>query len=154
VAAVSGAWIGVDFDGTLAYHREGAHVVSCGEPILAMVARVRAWIAEGLTVRIVTARVGMTVPQIERDRQIEIIHRWCRMHLGTELAVVASKDYGMIALWDDRAVQVVRNTGQTVDDATAAQIVHWAYNRDYDPTDSNAYDDLLSAIQRGDWKNA
>jgi hypothetical protein len=31
-------------------------------------------------------------------------------------------------------------------------IAEWARARDYDPTDANAYDDLVTAIERGDWR--
>lgn len=34
---------------------------------------------------------------------------------------------------------------------TTAKIVQWAYHRSYDPSDTNAYDDLLTAIQKGAW---
>ena len=36
--------------------------------------------------------------------------------LGVTLAVTCVKDYGMVELWDDRAVQVVMNTGRRVSD--------------------------------------
>lgn len=55
----------------------------------------------------------------------------------------------------EESVRVARYYAQALDpsgDATALKIVAWAYSRSYDPTDSNAYDDLLTAIQRGDWK--
>lgn len=115
-------WRGVDFDGTLAKHQEGADVEHVGEPVPAMVERVKRWLSLGQEVRIVTARVGMTRPQPERERQISMIHAWCREHIGVELPVVCSKDYGMIELWDDRAIQVERNTGRTIEEATAQAI--------------------------------
>ena len=55
----------------------------------------------------------------------------------------------------EESLRVARYYAQALDpsgDATALKIVAWAYSRSYDPTDSNAYDDLLTAIQRGDWK--
>lgn len=40
------------------------------------------------------------------------IERWCLEHIGIVLPVTNVKDYGMIELWDDRAVQVIPNTGE------------------------------------------
>ena len=106
-------WIGVDLDGTLAeYHgwRGPEHI---GAPIPAMVERVMAWLAEGREVRIFTARVaggdGRDVGEVDLA-----IKRWCQEHIGAVLPVTNVKDYGMIELWDDRCVQVVPNTGQTI----------------------------------------
>lgn len=97
-------WIGVDFDGTLAVH-------DTGEPIPAMVERVKRWVAEGQEVRIVTARVNQPVLKGQNPIQRQYVERWCRRYLGVTLKVTASKDPYMIELWDDRAVHVVRDTG-------------------------------------------
>lgn len=99
-------WIGVDLDGTLA-HYEGWNGGDIGKPIPAMVARVKAWLAAGISVRIVTARVS--VPLVGTHAAIEA---WCVEHIGVALPVTCSKDYAMIELWDDRAVQVIPNTGE------------------------------------------
>jgi hypothetical protein len=91
-----------------------------------MAARVSAWLDEGQDVRIFTARVdGGTValsmgnPAGSDFRDIEyvtkIIQDWTEKHFGVRLPVTNTKDYGMIELWDDRAVQVVPNTGERVD---------------------------------------
>lgn len=104
-----GAWVGVDLDGTLAHYdgyRGEGHI---GEPIAPMVANVKAWLAAGVEVRIVTARVADSNTETWTTRTA--IARWCKEHLGRILIVTASKDYGMVRLWDDRAVQVVKNTG-------------------------------------------
>lgn len=76
-----------------------------------MVARVKAWIAEGVAVKIFTARVAFDDDGSVR-KQIE---DWCIAHIGTVLPVTNCKDYGMIELWDDRCVQVVPNTGKRAD---------------------------------------
>ena len=101
-------WIGVDLDGTLAKY-DGWNGGSIGEPIPAMLSRVKKWLKEGREVKIFTARAF-------RDDfgQIQLIKRWCKLHIGQELEVTATKDFGMIELWDDRCVQVVPNTGLTV----------------------------------------
>ena len=100
-------WIGVDLDGTLAVYDDWRGVEHIGEPIAPMVERVKAWIAEGVDVRIFTARVYGE----GRAHAISPIERWCIEHIGCELPVTCTKDYGMVELWDDRAVQVIPNTG-------------------------------------------
>lgn len=117
-------WIGVDLDGTLAQYGGWQGPDHIGEPIAPMVARVKEWLAAGREVRIFTARVGasgdfvsesqMTDCQRFAEQQRELIQSWCERHLGQRLAVTATKDYGMVELWDDRAVQVIPNTGMTV----------------------------------------
>lgn len=106
-------WIGVDLDGTLATHTvdqwtdEGA--LPIGEPVPAMVARVERWLAQGLDVRIVTARVAKGFdPEGENWRAI---CKWIKEELGVYLPITAEKDPDMIELWDDRVVPVERNTG-------------------------------------------
>lgn len=105
-------WIGVDFDGTIAeYHGwEGEFVF--GEPIWTMVARVKYWIQQGYQVKIFTARISD--PE-SREHMIFSIQEWLTKKAGLpKLEVTNEKDYGMLELWDDRAVQVEMNTGQPV----------------------------------------
>ena len=106
-------WIGVDLDGTLAHYDEWDGVDHIGAPIAPMVKRVKAWLEQGIEVRIFTARVGGTPEQAATARPH--IERWCREHLGEVLPVTATKDFGMYELWDDRVVQVERNTGRRMD---------------------------------------
>lgn len=85
-----------------------------GPPVEAMVARVKRWVAEGLEVRILTARACRYNQSLEeRAFQISRIESWCMEHLGFILPVTAEKDYNMLELWDDRAVQVEPDTGMT-----------------------------------------
>lgn len=105
-----GPWIGVDFDGTLAtYENWLAQGRTGGEPIPAMVERIKRWWADGYEVRIMTARVASVAP--DRDQNRAIIEAWCERHLGAKVPVTAEKDYAMVALWDDRAIGVRPNTG-------------------------------------------
>ncbi len=104
-------WIGVDLDGTLAeYHGFGDG--SIGKPIPKMVKRVKQWLKDGRDVRIFTARVAVPHAALVERRKIQA---WCQKHLGQELEITNKKDYGMVELWDDRAVQVRINTGEPVD---------------------------------------
>ena len=107
-------WIGVDLDGTLAEYHEWHGIEHVGPPIAPMVARVKRWLAEGREVRIFTARVSEPGERQKR-RVIAVVQRWCEEHIGQALPVTNVKDYGMVELWDDRAVQVEVNTGRRMD---------------------------------------
>jgi hypothetical protein len=111
-------WIGVDLDGTLAHYDGWKGPDHIGEPIPAMLERVKNWIAEGKEVRIFTARVysdGSTKRRMEVAWVRTAIEQWCAKHIGVVLLVTNEKDFGMIELWDDRAVQVQLNTGLRMD---------------------------------------
>jgi len=109
-------WIGVDLDGTLAVYG-GWNGGKIGAPIPEMVERVKKWLAEGKEVKIMTARVGRPDPTRVSDTPEKIeamrqeIQDWCEEHVGKRLEVTNEKDYNMLELWDDRAVQVETNTG-------------------------------------------
>ena len=104
-------WIGVDLDGTLAHYDHWRGPLHIGAPVKLMVARVQNWLDEGKRVKIFTARV------CDRELASEItaaVKDWTEKHVGERLEVTNKKDYGMIELWDDRAIQVRRNTGERV----------------------------------------
>lgn len=108
-------WIGCDLDGTLAeYHGWTGEI---GDPIPPMVERIKKHLEDGDNVRIVTARVAPPIEHAEKLRQCALIGDWCMKHLGYSLPATCSKDYGMVLLYDDRAVQVMTNTGIVVDQA-------------------------------------
>lgn len=96
------SWVGVDLDGTLAHYDHYRGDEHIGKPIEPMVKRVRQWIDEGKDVRLFTARDPHPA-----------IRRWMSEHLGAVLPMTRTKDRHMVALYDDRAVQVERNTGAT-----------------------------------------
>ena len=100
-------WIGVDLDGTLAHYEGWVGLGHIGEPIDPMVARVKKWLGEGTEVRIFTARAYRA-----DDAEIAAIQDWVEKHIGYRLAVTCTKDYGMIELWDDRAIRVRTNHGE------------------------------------------
>jgi len=102
-------WIGVDLDGTLAYYAGwDPDNLGIGEPIPAMLERVKFWVANGHTVKIMTARVAHEHGSAFVRQEIE---EWCLKHIGRKLEVTCQKDYAMIELWDDRAVRVKANEG-------------------------------------------
>ena len=106
-------WIGVDLDGTLAHFEEWEGIAHIGPPVPLMVQRVRRWLDQGIEVRIFTARVGGPIEAATLARPH--IERWCLEHIGEILPITATKDFGMYELWDDRVVQVERNTGRRMD---------------------------------------
>jgi hypothetical protein len=110
-------WIGVDLDGTLAHYDGWKGIDHIGQPIPAMVERVKKWLEDGRTVKIFTARVaGHDIPILGGGRSdvITPIQKWCREHLGQIIGITNIKDFGMIELWDDRAIQVEFNTGRQI----------------------------------------
>lgn len=105
VRETGGGWIGVDLDKTLAKHEGWKGHEHVGDPVAPMVARVKKWLSEGKEVRIFTARDAKSYPAIRK---------WCFKHLGKTLKITNTKDKYMSAIYDDRAVQVVPNTGELV----------------------------------------
>lgn len=135
-------WIGVDMDGTLAYYGdEWLPWNVFGPPIEPMVRRIRQWRAEGKEVRIITARVFPHIHGIPhasvmsavntclKTRQkftildmIGAVQDYTQRHVGERLPVTCAKDYMMIEQWDDRAIQVIPNTGRTISDELASVV--------------------------------
>jgi hypothetical protein len=114
-------WIGVDLDGTLAVYDVWRGVDHIGEPVPLMLQRVKDWLSEGKEVRILTARVAGERGNDERMpvyQTRKLIEDWCERHIGRRLLVTCIKDFGMIELWDDRAVQVEKNTGRVIGHST------------------------------------
>lgn len=109
-------WIGVDLDGTLAKYDGFVSSTHIGEPIPKMVDRVKQWLARGIPVKIFTARVTRfkELDGSEGDLApiVEAIQDWTQEHIGASLEVTNVKDFGMIELWDDRAVGIDCNTGE------------------------------------------
>jgi len=103
----TGPWIGVDLDGTLARHDIWVGMDHIGKPIEPMMARVKTWLRQGINVKIVTARAS--VPD-----GIPPVQEWLKKQGLPPLQVTNQKDFQMVELWDDRAVQVIPNTGHPV----------------------------------------
>ncbi len=111
---MSAGWIGVDLDGTLAEYHTWEGETSIGRPIPAMVDRVKRWLIEGRDVRIFTARLSGGSRPTDRGSVERAIRLWCAEHLDRVLPITNVKDFDMIELWDDRAVQVECNTGKVI----------------------------------------
>lgn len=102
-------WIGVDLDETLARYDGWKGTEHIGDPILPMLERVKRWIGEGKKVKIFTARASM--PGHEKP-----IQEWLKRHGIGGLEITNAKDFDMVELWDDKAIQVISNTGETMED--------------------------------------
>jgi hypothetical protein len=118
-----GDWIAVDLDGTLAHFDHWRGPEHIGEPVPAMLARVKAWRAAGIEVRIFTARVSLgedDSPERKRlaKRAYAVIGAWCWQHLGEVLPITCEKSFQCAAIYDDKAFRVVANEGRIVSSAT------------------------------------
>lgn len=100
-------YIAFDLDGTLAEYDHWRGIEHIGAPISPMISHLQQYLKNGHEVRIFTARVSDHNPET-----IQIIERWCVEHIGRVLPITNVKDYGMIRLYDDRAVAVEHNTGR------------------------------------------
>ena len=101
------SWIGVDLDGTLAYHNKFRGLDYIGKPIPIMLYRVKKWIEKGYRVKIVTARAS-------DPQAIPAVEAWLKKQGLEGLEITNEKDYDMVELWDDRAVRVLCNTGNPI----------------------------------------
>ncbi len=100
-------WIGVDLDGTLAFHDAYSPMIKIGDPVPLMLKRVEKMIELGYRVKIFTARA-------QDSDQILLIRKWLLQNGLPSLEITNIKDYNMIKLFDDRAVQVEANTGKLI----------------------------------------
>ncbi len=145
--AAEGGWIGVDLDGTMFTYTDWVPWNQFGVPIQPMIDRVNAWIVAGVGVRIFTARVGLpdsvsypqglpiyygkrfppnvcrvTSQHFSDSMMVAEIQGHCAKHGLPRLPVQCYKDLHTIEIWDDRAIQVVANTGRTLADEYAAEL--------------------------------
>ncbi len=115
---MSRGWIGVDLDGTLAYYDGWAGIDNIGAPIPLMQQRVMDWHKNGHEIKIFTARVSGS----ESEDARAAIKDWLSVHGFPSFEITNVKDFGMIELYDDRAVQVKPNTGILVGKSTRGLI--------------------------------
>lgn len=96
----------VDLDGTLAHHAGEFDPEVVGEPIEAMMKRVKKWIADGHTVKIFTARAAT-------ESNIPPVRKWLKKHGLGDLEITNEKTPDMNFFVDDKAVAISRNKGTT-----------------------------------------
>jgi len=102
------AVVAVDLDGTLAHDYEGEfHPDKIGKPVPKMMNRVKTWIADGIEVRIFTARA-------QHPENIEPIRKWLKQNGLPDLLITNQKTMDIDVIWDDKARQVVPNTGNEI----------------------------------------
>ena len=140
-------WIGVDLDGSLAHYPQtpegtwGLKWNEIGDPFPSMVGRIQEWLAQNIEVRIMTARVFpyihanpsfnhalgyrnkclLTGEVFTCADMIRVIALYTRKHIGVNLPSTCAKDWHMIEQWDDRAVQLIPNTGRTLAEEKEAE---------------------------------
>jgi hypothetical protein len=136
-------WNGVDLDGTLAESVEPFDSKKIGDPVPAMVTKVKNWVAKGKTVKIFTARAA-------EKSSIPMIQAWCRMHGLPEMEVTNQKDPGMRELWDDRAVAVVKNKGVKKSYMEAGSFTHEGLTYDMPQVLSSIQSDELQDFNVSD----
>lgn len=104
-------YFAIDLDGTLAFYDRYRGREHIGEPISAMVQRVKDWLANGDVVIIFTSRVSDPT-RADHEAVLAAIHRWTEEHIGERLYVSATKERWYSRIYDDQAVAVRTNTGE------------------------------------------
>lgn len=97
-------WFGIDLDETLAFYSGPAGNTPIGPAILEIMVIAKRWLREGKDVRLFTARAGFAneVPKIEA---------WLLEHELQDMQITNVKSHGMVILLDDKAREIVGNTG-------------------------------------------
>jgi hypothetical protein len=95
----------VDLDGTLAKYDGWNGFKTIGDPIPLMLNRVKMWIKQGIRVVIFTARAS-------NPKYIPAIEQWLESNGLPKLKITNVKTPDITRIYDDRAVQVKRNTGE------------------------------------------
>jgi len=97
----------VDLDGTLAEYGEFKGESKIGKPITKMKTRVMNWIKKGDTVIIFTARA-------RNEKNIGYVKDWLKENGFPDLEVTNVKYPKFDVIYDDKAIQVKKNTGELV----------------------------------------
>ncbi|MGQ5525282.1 hypothetical protein ACUHMQ_18750 [Chitinimonas sp. PSY-7] len=96
-------WIGVELEGTLAEYNE-RFPNQIGEPVNAMLLRVKGWLNEGKTVKVLSRRAKAGSSNYE-------VNSWLR-NQGLSMLEVVPMEKDMASLWSARAVRVELNDGK------------------------------------------
>ncbi len=104
------SWIGFDLDGTLAESEGWRGITHIGKPIEKMWRKVHEHLNKGDKVKIFTARLS----GVNGNKAIFFINAWLDVYHLPKLEITNIKDHGMRMLYDDRVVQVERNTGELI----------------------------------------
>lgn len=130
-------WYGFDLDGTIAKYDKWIAPDVIGEPVMPMIEFMKDFIRRGELVKIYTARVwpmelSLNFSEMDAEKFNVIINRlkdahrakraieyWSLQNLGTIVPITHNKDFAMLTLYDDRVVQVEKNTGRLIFDVQA-----------------------------------
>ena len=116
--------IAVDFDATLATYDGWKGADHLGEPVPEMVAKVKQALAQGDDVTIFTARVnpgdGSYKEALEATISFISIAQWSLKIIGKLLPITHEKSKHWTDIWDDKATQVIPNTGVFVHELMGA----------------------------------
>ena len=101
--------IALDLDGTLAHYDGWKGVDHIGDPVPAMMKKVRDWIDEGHNIEIFTARVSGSAD--DAALAAHYICKWLREHdlPPFEIGCIKKKKFELFI--DDRAIMVLKNRG-------------------------------------------
>ena len=105
--AVDRGTIAVDLDGTLAVDSGWKGIEHIGEPVPAMLERVKGWIADGVDVVIFTARAN-------DEAALPFIEKWLEANGIGGLKITNVKTGNISEIWDNIAVRVETNTGKRI----------------------------------------
>jgi hypothetical protein len=100
-------WTGFDLDGTIAKDDGWKGKEYIGEPVKKLVDKIQKLLDKGEKVKIFTARAF-------DKKAIPFIRDWMKNNNIPLLEITNKKDPGMIRIYDDRVVQVRKNTGKLV----------------------------------------
>ena len=103
--------IAVDWDGVFVEYNGYDGPGRYGAPVPSMVARVRMWLEEGHEVIIHTSRVSTEHDIVKCIDEVEAITKVLKSLQLPRLTITANKYARVSEFWDDRAVRVIRNTG-------------------------------------------
>ena len=106
-----------DLDGTLALKQHPFNPYTVGEPVPTMLQRVKDEIAKGRRVVLFTARAASQDPGMHRT-----IREWLTKHGLDGMKITNQKTPDITELLDDRAKQVVPDTGKIVGEKSALDI--------------------------------
>lgn len=120
--------IACDFDATLAHYEHFISPDNVGSPIPEMVRKVKEALAQGVEVVIFTARVnpGEANAKDSEDATTAYlaIADWCKKVFGKVLPITHEKSRHFTEIWDDRAKQVIPNTGVFLEELMEAHGAH------------------------------
>jgi hypothetical protein len=110
---MSKGWFGFDLDSTIAFYETWGDG-SIGAPIRPMIRRMKHYLRTGRKIAIVTARVHPS-KSLEALEQRHKVRDFLNAQFGKDASdtidIRCDKDPHMIALFDDRAEQVIPNKG-------------------------------------------